>query len=63
MINKFNHMRKKETKDTLRFTESLVILFSNDFIGVNKIRGMALSFLDLIPPIRKSFVRKMSYGK
>ena len=63
MINKFNHMRKKETKDTLRFTESLVTLFSNDFIGVNKIRGMALSFLDLIPPIKKRFVKKMSYGE
>ena len=63
MINKFNHMRKKETKDTLRFTESLVTLFSNDFIGVNKIRGMALSFLDLIPPIKKRFIKKMSYGE
>jgi len=56
-------MRKKETKDILRFTESLVSLFSNDFIGVNKIRGVALSFLDLIPPIKKRFVKKMSYGK
>ena len=63
MINKFNHMRKKETKDILRFTDSLVTLFSNDFIGVNKFRGMALSFLDLIPPIKKRFVKKMSYGK
>jgi len=62
-INKFNHMRKKETKDILRFTESLVTLFSNDFIGVNKIRGLALTFLDLIPPIKKRFVKKMSYGK
>ena len=63
MINKFNHMRKEETKNTLRFTEALVTLFSNDFIGVNKIRGMALSLLDLIPPIKKRFVKKMSYGK
>ena len=63
MINKFNHIRKKETKNILRFTDSLVTLFSNDFIGVNKFRGMALSFLDLIPPIKKRFVKKMSYGK
>ena len=63
MINKFNNMRKKETKNILRFTDSLVTLFSNDLIGVNKIRGMALSFLDLIPPIKKRFVKKMSYGK
>ena len=63
MIRKFNRMRKKETKDILWFTDSLVTLFSNDIIGVNKIRGMALSFLDLIPPIKKKFVKKMSYGK
>jgi 2-octaprenyl-6-methoxyphenol hydroxylase len=63
MIHKFNRMRKKETKDILWFTDSLVTLFSNDIIGVNKIRGMALSFLDLIPPIKKKFVKKMSYGK
>ena len=63
MINKFHYMRKKETKGTLRLTESLVTLFSNDFIGVNRIRGMALSFLDLIPPIKKRFVKRMSYGK
>ena len=63
MIEKFNHMRKKETKDILIFTDSLVAIFSNDFIGVNKIRGIALSFLDLIPPIKKRFVKKMSYGK
>jgi len=63
IINKFNQMRKKETKGILRFTDSVVSIFSNDFIGVNKIRGVALSFLDIIPPIKKRFVKKMSYGK
>ena len=63
MINNFNQMRKKETKNIIKLTNALVMLFSNDFIGVNRIRGMALSFLDLIPPIKKRFVKKMSYGK
>ena len=63
MINDFNKMRKKETKNILRFTDSLVTIFSNDLIGVNKIRGMALSLLDLVPPIKKRFIKKMSYGK
>tara|TARA_B100000795_G_C22788294_1_gene435672 strand:- start:169 stop:1323 length:1155 start_codon:yes stop_codon:yes gene_type:complete len=63
MLNEFNLIRKKETKNILRFTDSLVMLFSNNFIGVNKLRGMALSILDLAPPIKKRFVRKMSYGK
>ena len=34
-----------------------------DFVGLNKFRGIALSFLDLIPPLKKRFVKKMSYGK
>jgi len=63
MINNFNQMRKKETKNIIKLTNALVMLFSNDFIGVNRIRGMALSFLDLIPPVKKRFVKKMSYGK
>ena len=63
MINQFNSMRKKETKNILRFTESLVMLFSNNFVGINKLRGMALSILDLAPPIKKRFVKKMSYGR
>ena len=63
MINNFNRMRKKETKNILRFTDFLVTLFSNDFVGVNKIRGMGLSFLDLIPQLKKRFLKKMSYGK
>ena len=63
MINKFKDRRKKETKNILKLTESIVTIFSNDFVGVNKFRGIALSFLDLIPPIKKRFVKKMSYGK
>ncbi len=63
MINKFNSMRKIETKDILKLTEFMATIFSNDFVGLNKFRGIALSFLDLIPPIKKRFVKKMSYGK
>ena len=63
MINKFNDMRKLETKNIVKLTESLVTIFSNDFVGLNKFRGIALSFLDLIPPLKKRFVKKMSYGK
>jgi len=63
MLNEFNLLRKKETKNILRFTDSLVMLFSNNFVGINKLRGLALSLLDLAPPIKKKFVKKMSYGK
>jgi 2-octaprenyl-6-methoxyphenol hydroxylase len=63
MLNEFNLLRKKETKNILRFTDSLVMLFSNNFVGINRLRGMALSILDLAPPLKKRFVKKMSYGK
>ena len=63
VINEFNQMRKKETKNILKFTDSLVTIFSNDYVGLNRFRGAALTVLDLIPPLKKQFVKKMSYGK
>ena len=41
----------------------LVKGFSNDLVGLKKVRGYALSLLDIAKPIKQSFVRKMSYGE
>ena len=63
LLKKYNQLRYSETKALLNLTEFLVNFFSNNFIGLHKFRGIALTFLDLSPPIKKSFVRKMSFGK
>ena len=34
----------------------------NNIIGFNNLRGLSLSALDAIPPLKRKFVRKMSYG-
>ena len=47
----------------MRFTEILVKGFSNDIVGINKLRGIALSLLDLNDGFKKTFVRKMSIGR
>jgi 2-octaprenyl-6-methoxyphenol hydroxylase len=63
LLIKYNKLRKSETKNIMRFTETLVSGFSNDIVGLNIARGLALSFLDLTPKIKKVFVRKMSIGR
>ena len=47
----------------LKITEGLTTLFTNDFIGINRLRGLALAILDCTPILKKKFVQKMSYGK
>jgi len=54
---------RSETRKLIRFTEILVKGFSNDIIGLNKLRGIALLALDLNHEFKKIFVRKMSIGR
>ena len=63
LLDEYKHSRAGERKKILNFTEMLVKSFSNDLVGLKKVRGYALSFLDITRPIKQSFVRKMSYGE
>ena len=63
LLNEYKHSRAGERKKILNFTEMLVKSFSNDLVGLKKVRGYALSLLDITRPIKQSFVRKMSYGE
>jgi len=63
LLMKYIKLREAETKKLMRFTEVLVKGFSNDFVGLNKLRGLALTFLDLNHELKKIFVRKMSIGR
>jgi 2-octaprenyl-6-methoxyphenol hydroxylase len=63
LVGDYLSSRLAETKSMLKITEGLTTVFSNDFIGVNRLRGLALSILDCTPLLKKRFVRKMSYGK
>lgn len=63
LLDEYKHSRAGERKKILNFTEILVKSFSNDLVGLKKVRGYALSLLDITRPIKQSFVRKMSYGE
>jgi len=47
---------------TMRFTDTLVRVFSNDFAPLRHARGAALFALDLIPPLRNFVARRMMFG-
>lgn len=47
---------------TIRFTDTLVRVFSNDFAPLRHARGAALFALDLIPPLRNFVARRMMFG-
>ena len=47
---------------TIRFTDTLVRVFSNDFTPLRHARGAALFALDLIPPLRNFVARRMMFG-
>lgn len=47
---------------TIRFTDTLVRVFSNDFAPLRHARGAALFALDLLPPLRNFVARRMLFG-
>jgi 2-octaprenyl-6-methoxyphenol hydroxylase len=47
---------------TIRFTDTLVRVFSNDFAPLRHARGAALLALDLLPPLRNFVARRMMFG-
>ncbi|WP_297364661.1 FAD-dependent monooxygenase [Thauera sp.] len=47
---------------TIRFTDTLVRVFSNDFGALRHARGAALCALDLISPLRNFVARRMMFG-
>ena len=63
LIKNYIKLRKVETESMLKITENLTTLFTDDFIGINRLRGLALTILDCTPILKKKFVQKMSYGK
>ena len=63
LIKNYLESRKVETESMLKITEGLTTLFTNDFIGINRLRGLALAIFDCTPILKKKFVQKMSYGK
>ena len=63
MLASYQASRKSDTKGGLFFTDFLVNLFSNDLVGLSALRGTSLGVFDVIKPVKKYLVGKMSFGK
>jgi len=63
MVASYQASRKSDTKGGLFFTDFLVNLFSNDLVGLSALRGASLGVFDVIQPVKKYLVGKMSFGK
>ena len=63
MLAAYRASRKTDTKNGLLFTDFLVNIFSNDILGFAKLRSVGLGVFDLVAPVKRHLVRKMSFGK
>ena len=54
--------RVKEMKTFMKLTHFLVKGFSNDYVGINKIRSLSLFLLDNQKIIKDNFINKFNYG-
>ena len=63
MLADYRASRHSDTKNGLLFTDFLVNVFSNDILGVHVVRSAGLALFDVIKPMKKNLVSKMSYGK
>lgn len=63
MLAAYRAKRKTDTKNGLLFTDFLVNIFSNDILGVSALRSTGLGLFDLVKPVKRHLVSKMSFGK
>lgn len=63
MLSAYRSSRERDTKNGLMFTDFLVNIFSNDILGMAPMRSIGLGLFDLIAPVKKYLVSKMSFGK
>ncbi|MBZ4201176.1 MAG: FAD-dependent monooxygenase [Methylotenera sp.] len=63
MLQTYQSSRQADTKGGLLFTDFLVNIFSNDILGLPALRSSGLALFDVIKPIKRHLLRKMSFGK
>jgi len=63
IAREFNAMRFNKSADIINITNHLATFFSNDLVGISELRGLTLTLLDCLSPLKRRFVKKMSYGE
>lgn len=62
MLSNYSKRREIDRESGIRFTDSLIRIFSNEIPALRAGRGAALAALDCAPPVKKWFSRKMMFG-
>ena len=62
MLLAYSERRRLDRGGSLRFTDSLVRLFSNDIMPLKLARGIGLTLLGCMPAARNFVARRMIFG-
>jgi 2-octaprenyl-6-methoxyphenol hydroxylase len=61
-LKRYHRRRTADVGGSIAMTDLLVGLFANDLPVIGQARGLALTALDLLPPLKQAFARKMMFG-
>ena len=62
VLSDYARRRGLDRLGTIRFTDTLARVFSNDIAPLRHARGAALFALDVCPPLRHFIARRMMFG-
>lgn len=60
LLNEYADWRAQDNRVVAGFTHSLIRAFSNDYFPVTLLRNLGLSAVDLLPPVKRRFIRVTS---
>ncbi|MFA5082998.1 MAG: FAD-dependent monooxygenase, partial [Hydrogenophilaceae bacterium] len=58
----YHQHRRRDVSGGIAMTDILVEVFANDLPLLSQTRGLALSAMDMLPPLKQAFARKMMFG-
>ena len=61
-LGRYRRRRRRDVAAGIAMTDLLVDLFANDLPVLSQARGLALTAMDLLPPLKRAFARKMMFG-
>jgi 2-octaprenyl-6-methoxyphenol hydroxylase len=61
-LARYHKHRRWDVGGGIAMTDILVDLFANDLPVLSQARGLALSAMDMLPPLKQAFARKMMFG-
>ena len=59
----FAQRRALDRRLTIRSTDTLARLFTVDFPALGALRGLALTALEFVPPVKTALARQMMFGQ